>query len=338
MPSLSVSAETWPIAGRFTLSRESRSEARVIVVSVTDGGHGGRGECVPYPRYRESVESVAAALEAMVPAVAAGLTRERLIDEMPAGAARNALDCALWDLESRRSGQPVWRLAGLPPPQPVTTAFTISFASPEEMADKARAVGHLPLLKLKLGGDGDDARIAAVRAAAPQARLVVDANEAWTPDHLAAFGPVMAQAGVELIEQPLPAGEDAALEGIPCPVPLCADESFHGPEDLGPMAGRYGAVNLKLDKAGGLTQALRILKDAQAANLTVFLGCMVSTSLAIAPALLMAGAARYVDLDGAFLLARDRVPGLSLENGRIAPAPHGLWGDGQPPANPLESS
>jgi L-alanine-DL-glutamate epimerase-like enolase superfamily enzyme len=324
--SLSVKVERWPIAGTFTISRGAKTEAVVVVAELAAGTHRGRGECVPYARYGETVEGVAAAIEAMGGPIAGGLDREQLQSALPAGAARNALDCAFWDLAAKRAGRPVHELLGLPAPQALTTAYTISLATPAAMAQAAAAAAGRALLKVKLGGADDPARIAAVRRAAPASELIVDANEGWAPDDLAQNLAACAQAGVTLVEQPLPAGRDDALAGIARPVPICADESAHASASLAALVGKYDAVNIKLDKAGGLTEALVMARQAQALGLTLMVGCMVATSLAMAPAMLLAQRARVVDLDGALLLARDRPDGLRYEGSRIHPATPALWG------------
>jgi len=245
---------------------------------------------------------------------------------MAAGAARNALDVALWDLEAKRSGSSVWALAGIAEPHPVVTAYTLSVDTPERMAAAAREEAHRPLLKLKLTGAGDLERVRAVRAGAPQATLIVDANEAWTLDHLRDYAPALAALGVALIEQPLPAGQDAALAGLPRPVPLCADESCHTSADLAALAGRYDYVNIKLDKTGGLTEGLRLLHAARAQGFKIMVGCMIGSSLAMAPAMLLAQDAEFVDLDAPLLLARDRQPGLRYEGSTVYPPKPNLWG------------
>jgi L-Ala-D/L-Glu epimerase len=323
---LSVEIERWPIAGRFTIARGSRTEAVVVVARVDDEAAYGRGECVPYPRYGESVESVAGAIEAMTARIAGGLSRKDLQGTMPAGAARNALDCALWDLEAKQAGQPAWQLAGITEPRAVETAYTISLGSPDEMAEAAGRAASRPLLKIKLGGDGDDLRIAAVRRAAPASRLIVDANEGWTPANIAANAEACARAGVELIEQPLPASDDAVLAGLNLPVAICADESVHSRDGLAALRDRYSAINIKLDKTGGLTEALALADEAERLGFEIMVGCMVGTSLAMAPAMLLAARARYVDLDGPLLLARDRVPGLNYTGSLVGPAGPDLWG------------
>ncbi len=323
---LTARAESWPIAGRFAISRGAKTQAVVVVAELDDGTFRGRGECLPYARYGESAESVLARLEALAPRLADGLTRTALQAALPPGAARNALDCAFWDLEARRSGRPVHELADLPPPAPLTTAFTISLDTPAAMAQAARAAAGRPLLKIKLGGDGDRARLEAVRAAAGDATLIVDANEGWNETTLAANLAACAEHGVALIEQPLPAGADDALARIARPVPVCADESAHDRASLASLVGKYDAVNIKLDKTGGLTEALLMSKEAQALGLTIMAGCMVATSLSIAPAILIGQSARFVDLDGPLLLARDREPGLRYEGSLLHPAPRELWG------------
>jgi L-Ala-D/L-Glu epimerase len=324
--SLSVHIERWPIAGAFTISRGAKTEAVVVVAELSDGRHRGRGECVPYARYGETVEGVAAAIEAMGEAIASGLDRERLQRAMPAGAARNALDCAFWDLAAKRADRPVHELIGLPPPQPLTTAYTISLAAPEVMAAAAEKAADRALLKVKLGGTDNGARISAVRRAAPHAELIVDANEGWTVEDLAANLAACAQAGVTLIEQPLPAGADDALARIAHPLPICADESVHDGASLVPLKGKYDAVNIKLDKTGGLTEALAMARQAEALGFALMVGCMVATSLAMAPAMLLAQRARVVDLDGPLLLARDRPDGLRYDGSRVHPPAPALWG------------
>ncbi len=323
---LKVEVERWPIRGSFTISRGSKQEAMVVVASVSDGLNTGRGECVPYARYGESVKGVAGAIEACRPKIEGGLSRDDLQALLPAGAARNALDCALWDLEAKRSGQSAARLARLAAPHPVTTAFTISLGTPEAMAAQARAAAAYPLLKLKLGATGDEERLAAVREAAPRARLIVDANEAWSPYEIKWLLGAAAQAGVELVEQPLPADHDFLLASINRAVPVCADESTHSRAGLYGLTSRYDAVNIKLDKTGGLTEALAMKIEARALGLKVMAGCMVATSLAMAPALLLAQDADWVDLDGPLLLERDREPGLHYEGATISPPPSELWG------------
>jgi len=323
---LTVEVERWPIRGGFTISRGSKHEAVVVVATVSDGRYRGRGECVPYARYGETVENVVTAVEACASAIASGANRADLGTFLPAGAARNAIDCALWDFEAKRSGRSAAKLAGLLPLHAVETAFTISLASPEVMAANAREASGYPLLKLKLGGDGDEARLVAVRDAVPHARLIADANEAWQPHEVESLLAVAAAVGVELVEQPLPAGNDEILAHVERLVPVCADESVHDRASLDLLVGRFDAVNVKLDKTGGLTEALVVAARARALWLKVMVGSMVATSLAMAPALLLAQDADFVDLDGPLLLARDRVPGLAYDGGIIAPPTSGLWG------------
>ena len=323
---LAVSIERWPIAGAFTISRGAKTEAVTVVASVSHGGHTGRGECVPYPRYGETPQATLHGLKAMRKLLAGGLDRAALQTAMPAGAARNALDCALLDLEAKSAGQRVWTLLGRPAPRPCTTAFTISLGTPEAMAAATAKAARRPLLKIKLGGDGDDERIAAVRKAAPESELIVDANEAWTPDNLEFNLAACANAGVTLVEQPLPAGKDEALARIRRPIAVCADESVHDRASLEGLRARYDAVNIKLDKTGGLTEALAMADAAQALGFEIMIGCMVATSLAMAPAMLLAQQARFVDLDGPLLLARDRDGGLRYDGSLVYPPEAGLWG------------
>jgi L-alanine-DL-glutamate epimerase-like enolase superfamily enzyme len=328
LPPLTVNTavERWPIAGVFAISRGAKTEAAVVVASVSDGQSQGRGECVPYARYGETVESVAAAIATMAPVFARGLTRAGLQQAMPPGAARNALDCALWDLDAKRSGTRAHALAGLPQPQPLVTAYTISLDTPAAMAAAAERVAARQLLKIKLGRDGDAARIAAIRRAAPAATLIVDANEGWSSDTLAENLAACADAGVALIEQPLPAAQDAALFGFFSPVPICADESAHARPSLAALAGKYDAVNIKLDKTGGLTEALAMADEASQRGLKIMVGCMVGTSLAMAPAVLLAQRAQLVDLDGPLLLRRDRPHGLAYCDSLVHPPEPELWG------------
>jgi L-alanine-DL-glutamate epimerase-like enolase superfamily enzyme len=328
-----VRRENYPIRGAFTISRGSKKEAAVVVaelsaITADSREIRGLGECVPYTRYGETVDGVVAAIEAQAPAIAAGMDRPMLQTAMPAGAARNALDCAFWDLECKATGQPAWKLAGLAEPKPVATAFTLSLAPPAEMGRAARESSAMPLLKLKLGGgdEEDIARVRQVRENAPNSRLIVDANEGWTIEQLAALAPQLAGLGVALIEQPLPAGQDATLAGFRSPVPLGADESCHGIDGLIDLRARYAMVNIKLDKTGGLTGALALKAAAQAAGFGIMVGCMVATSLSMAPAFLLAQGADFVDLDGPLLLERDRTPGIAYDGAFMSPPPAALWG------------
>jgi L-alanine-DL-glutamate epimerase-like enolase superfamily enzyme len=318
--------ERWPIAGAFTIARGAKTEAVTVVAEVSRGGVTGRGECVPYPRYGETPEATLAALEAMREPVSRGLDNAALQAAMPPGAARNALDCALLDLKAKTGGERVWNLLGRPAPKPCTTAYTISLGSPEAMAAATAKAAHRPLLKIKLGGDGDGMRIAAVRKAAPRSELIVDANEAWTSDNLEPNLAACAKAGVTLVEQPLPAGKDAALAQIRRPIAVCADESVHDRASLAGLRDRYDAVNIKLDKSGGLTEALAMADAAQALGFQIMVGCMVATSLSMAPAMLLAPLARFVDLDGPLLLARDRDGGLRYDGSLVYPPEAALWG------------
>ncbi|HEY0145283.1 MAG TPA: N-acetyl-D-Glu racemase DgcA [Methylovirgula sp.] len=322
---LHIAIERFPIAGRFVTSRDAKAEAVVVVVTLKEGDFRGRGECVPYARYGESIESVIAQIEGWRSPIDDGAGRDDLQKALPAGAARNALDCAFWDLEAKRSGVRAFERAGLAAPPPVITAYTLSLDTPEAMAMAAKSAAR-PLLKLKLGGDGDVQRLAAIRDAAPDAALIVDANEAWSPENLAANLAACATHGIALIEQPLPAGYDAILADILHSVPFCADESLHDRADLAALRGRYYAINIKLDKAGGLTEALALADEAAQLGFEIMIGCMVATSLAMAPALLLAGRAQYVDLDGPLLLARDRPEGLVYDGSRIHPPAPVLWG------------
>ncbi|AMA59221.1 N-acetyl-D-Glu racemase DgcA [Bradyrhizobium sp. CCGE-LA001] len=323
---LAARIERFPIAGSFTISRGAKTEAVTVVAEVSRDGLTGRGECVPYPRYGETPEATLAAVKAMQEAVAGGLTRTALQTAMPSGAARNALDCALIDLEAKAAGLRAWNLLDRPPPTERTTAYTISLGAPEAMAVATAKAAHRPLLKIKLGGDGDPERIAAVRKAAPAAELIVDANEAWTEANLEHNLAACAAAGVTLVEQPLPAGKGEALARIKRPLAVCADESVHDRASLAPLRDRYDAVNIKLDKSGGLTEALAMADAAQALGFEIMIGCMVATSLSMAPAMLVAPQARFVDLDGPLLLARDRDHGLRYDGSLVYPPDASLWG------------
>jgi L-alanine-DL-glutamate epimerase-like enolase superfamily enzyme len=322
---LNLRVERWPIAGRFTISRGSKTEATVIVVEIHDGEFHGRGECVPYTRYGETIEKVTATLEELRRPIGEGLDRSRLQKALPSSAARNAIDCALWDLEAKRSGQRVWSIAGVPEPKPVTTAYTISLDTPEAMARTAAKVKY-PLLKLKLGAQCDTERLKAVRAAVPNARLIVDANEGWREEDLVVNFAACAKVGVELIEQPLPSDKDQALANIERPVPVCADESAHDRNSLPDLRGKYDAVNIKLDKAGGLTEALALADASEREGFAIMVGSMVGTSLGVAPALLLANRARFVDLDGPLLLERDRPEKLTYDGALVSPPGADLWG------------
>jgi L-alanine-DL-glutamate epimerase-like enolase superfamily enzyme len=319
---ITVRAESFRLAEVFTISRGSRTEARVLTVEVARGGIVGRGECVPYARYGESLESVAAQIEGLP----AGIDRAALQDALPPGAARNAVDCALWDWEAKRAGRRVWELAGLAAPGPMQTCFTLSLDSPERMRAAAARHAHRPILKIKLGTPDDMVRLEAVRAGAPASRIVVDANEGWSAEVYAELAPHLIRLGVAMVEQPLPAGKDALLAGIARPLPVCADESCHDRHSLADLAGKYDMVNIKLDKTGGLTEALALRDAARAAGFTVMVGCMVGTSLAMAPAVLVAQGAEVVDLDGPLLLAEDRACPLHYDAAGVYPPEPALWG------------
>lgn len=323
---LTLAVERFPTRGSFTISRSTVTAVDLVVATLEFDGARGRGECRPYPRYGESPATVLAEIEALRPAIEAGMSRAELQEVQEPGAARNALDCALWDLEAKQSGKAVWQLAGLAQPQPVVTAFTLSLDTPDAMAQAAAANRHRPLLKLKLAGPEDLARVEAVREAAPEPTLIVDANEGWTLDSFRAIAPRLVDLGVALVEQPLPAADDSPLAGKNWPLPLCADESSHDRASLAELVGRYSHVNVKLDKTGGLTEALAMVEQAKRLGFGIMVGCMVASSLAMAPALLLAGGADYVDLDGPLLLASDRPEGLRYDGSTIHPATRELWG------------
>jgi L-alanine-DL-glutamate epimerase-like enolase superfamily enzyme len=317
---------SFPISGTFAISRGSKTTAEVVTCTIVENGHSGHGECVPYGRYGESMESVVAEIKAMRPSIKAGLTRSDLIGAMKPGAARNAVDCALWDLEAKSTGICVANCLGIAKPKPLTTAYTISLGEPEEMAAKTRAQAHRPLLKVKVGTGDDESRIRAVRAAAPDAMIILDANEGWPEEVLVHHLQIAAEAGVALVEQPLPAGRDAMLAAIRRPILVCADESVHHSGDLVALRDRYDAINIKLDKTGGLTEALAMKQEAQRLGFQIMIGCMVGSSLAMAPAVLLAQDAEFVDLDGPLLLARDRDPALRYEASLVFPPTAALWG------------
>jgi L-Ala-D/L-Glu epimerase len=324
LPSLAARIEHWPIAGAFAISRGAKTEAITVVAEISQGGHTGRGECVPYARYGETPEATLAALVST--ALPKGLSRQALRAVLPAGAARNALDCALIDLEAKIAGRRAWELLGRPAPRTCTTAFTISLGTPDAMAAATAKAANRPLLKIKLGGEGDGERIAAVRKEAPESELIVDANEGWTPANLEENLDACGAAGVTLVEQPLPAGQDQMLARIRRPVVVCADESVHEGASLEDLRERYDAVNIKLDKAGGLTEALAMADAARALGFEIMVGCMVATSLAMAPAMLLTPQARFVDLDGPLLLTKDRDGGLRYDGSTVYPPDAALWG------------
>ncbi len=319
---IDVTRDTFQLAQVFRISRGARTQAQVLTVRITAPDAQGWGECVPYARYGETLESV----EAQIRALPGDVTRAALPDLLPAGAARNAVDCALWDLEAKRAGKRVWELAGLARPGPCITAFTLSLDSPEAMQAQAQANAHRPLLKIKLGTPDDMPRLEAVRAGAPKSRIIVDANEGWSAPVYADLAPHLLRLGVDMVEQPLPAGEDDALIGLDRPVPLCADESAHDRASLPGLKGKYDLVNVKLDKTGGLTEALALRDAALAEGYGVMVGCMVGSSLAMAPAVLAAQGAAVVDLDGPLLLAEDRDPPLRYDDDGVHPPEPALWG------------
>ncbi|HEV2100892.1 MAG TPA: N-acetyl-D-Glu racemase DgcA [Stellaceae bacterium] len=323
---LTITRRGWALARPITTAHGVETTADVVIAEISDGDSRGRGECVPVTRYGESIDSVVAALDAMKGAVFSGLERETLQRALPPGAARNALDCAFWDIDAKRAYRSVAELAGLGALAPVATAFTLARDTPEKMAELAAANRARPLLKLKLGGEGDIARVRAVRDAAPASRLIVDADEGWSEAQLSEFMPVLADLRVELIEQPLPADADDALTRVAHSIPLCADESCRTLADLDRLDRKYEAINIKLDKAGGLTEALALAAEAKRRGLRVMVGGMVGTSLGVAPALLVAQQAEIVDLDGPLLLASDRVPGLRYDGTMIHPPDPTFWG------------
>ncbi len=318
----SVTRDVFQLAQVFTIARGSRTEAQVLTVHVELDGYAGWGECVPYARYGETLDSV----EAQINGLPAGISRADLQDALPAGAARNAVDCALWDLEAKKAGQRVWELAGLPVPGPEITAYTLSLDTPDKMQAQAAANAHRPLLKIKLGTPDDMGRLEAVRAGAPDARIIVDANEGWTAEVYADLAPHLVRLGVQMVEQPLPASDDEMLAEIERPLPVCADESCHDRASLPGLTGKYDMVNIKLDKAGGLTEALALKDAAQAEEYGIMVGCMVGSSLAMAPATLLAQGVAFTDLDGPLLLAEDRDVPLVFDESGVHPSLPALWG------------
>ncbi len=326
MISLEVTSESWPIAGTFTISRGSKTQADVVFVELQSNGFKGRGECVPYARYNETTDSVREQIEALRKEFANGLDRHALQSLMPAGAARNAVDCALWDLEAKQSGKRAWELAGIDAMRPCTTAYTLSLDTPLNMQKKAAENAAMPLLKLKLSGPDDLERVAAVRRGSPEARIIVDANEGWTEQNYNEIAPELQRLGVVMIEQPMPAGDDAVLANMQRSVMVCADESCHDTASLDDIIGKYDMINIKLDKTGGLTEALRLAKKASDSGLRIMTGCMVATSLSMAPAMIIAQLADIVDLDGPLLLAKDRDHGIPIQQGIMTEPSSALWG------------
>lgn len=331
MRSLSVDRESWPIDGSFTISRGTKTSAEVVKVSIDSGqGSTGHGECVPYARYGETIDSVIAQINSQQSLINSSAdcteVKASLQTALPAGAARNALDCALWDLQAKEAGKRVWELAGIDKPAPVVTAYTLSLDTPERMHDAAVKYSARPLLKLKLAGEGDVERVAAVRRGAPDSRIIVDANEGWSIAEYESMVPQLHDLGVSMIEQPLPASDDAALANVERPVTICADESCHDAATLAALEGRYDMINIKLDKTGGLTEALVLQQAATEHGFEIMVGCMVATSLAMAPATLLTGSASVVDLDGPLLLGRDRQNALEYSSYSVAPPLAALWG------------
>lgn len=322
MLSINTHAETFPLAKVFTISRGTKTHAHVVRVEVSNGTHVGQGECVPYARYGESVETVTKLLSDLPN----DITREGLQEIMPAGAARNAIDCALWDLEAKQTETPVWKLAGLNEPKELTTAYTLSLESADEMRENAKKNAFRPLLKLKLGTPDDLPRLKAVREGAPDSQIMVDANEGWSLEDLSALQPYLEELGISLVEQPLPESDDSGLIGNTFTMPICADESSHTSEGLEELRKKYDIVNIKLDKTGGLTEALKMKAKAEQLGFGIFVGCMVGTSLGMAPATLVAQGASFVDLDGPLLLAQDRAHGIRYEGSTMHPPLSGLWG------------
>ncbi len=326
MATLGVRSETWPIRGQFAISRGSKNKVEVVIAEISDGSYKGRGECVPYPRYGESIDSVITLIQAQQGNLERGMSRSELQTELPAGAARNALDCALWDLQAKKENKSPSALLGMTSLKRLTTAYTLSLNNPEKMELAARENAHRPLLKLKLAGEGDFERVQAVREGARDSRLIVDANEGWTPELYEKLVPQLLSLGVEMIEQPFPAGEDDSLKSLPHPITICADESCHDRNSLTNIIGKYDMINIKLDKTGGLTEALALRDAAEAKGLKIMVGCMLATSLSMAPAMLVAQNADIVDLDGPLLLAKDRDGGLQFEQSYVYPPQSRLWG------------
>ncbi len=319
---ITVTKDTFPLAEVFTISRGSRTEANVLTVRVTRDGVTGWGECVPYARYGETLDSVTAQIENLPP----DIDRIALQDALPAGAARNAVDCALWDHMAKTSGERAWQLAGLQKPHPEITAYTLSLDTPENMEAAARKHAYRPLLKIKLGTPDDMARLEAVRRGAPATPIIIDANEGWTAEVYSELAPHLVDLGVKLVEQPLPASDDDMLAEIERPLPVCADEAAHDRKTLSALEGKYDVVNIKLDKTGGLTEALELRRAATEQGFGIMIGCMVGSSLAMAPAVLVAQGAAFTDLDGPLLLAEDRPEPLIFDADGVHPPEASLWG------------
>ena len=324
---VTVGTEDWPLARTFIIARGPQTVATVVVVSLVDGEARGHGECEPQEHYGESIESVLTQIENIRPILEKGISREELLEALPPGAARNAVDCALWDLEAKRQSTSAWTLAGLSKPEYITTDFTISLDTPAAMRSQALDYRGWPVMKVKLGGEAEDLeRMAAVREALPLTRFTIDANESWSYDHLVAMAPAFSEFGVVLIEQPLPAGKDEQLKDYSGLIPVCADESCHTRDSLPAVLELYDFINIKLDKTGGLTEALLLANAAREKNLRLMTGCMTGTSLAMAPATLVGSLCEFVDLDGGLMLKNDRQPAMTCESGRLELPHPELWG------------
>ena len=323
---LSLRHRSLPLHSPFRIARGVRHAADVVTVELAQGGRTGRGESVPYPRYGESIASVLDEIEALRVDLGAGMGRDELQARLHPGAARNALDAALWDLEAQLTGVPVWAQLARPPHAPLVSALTVSLDTPAAMQQAAARIADAGLIKIKVDARDPAACIEAVRRAAPKSRLIVDPNESWTLDILVELMPTLERAGVDLIEQPLPGAGDANLQGFASRIPICADEACHTTADLPRLVGRYQAINIKLDKTGGLTEAWRLLHAARAQGFRIMVGCMVGSSLGIAPALEIARAAEFIDLDGPLWLANDHADGVKLEHGMLSPPAPGFWG------------
>ena len=319
---IQAKVEIFALAHVFRISRGARTQAEVVTVTIEKDGVTGRGECVPYARYNETLESVIKQVESLP----ADIDKETLQDTLPPGAARNAVDCALWDFECKKRDQRIWKIAGIQAPEQKITAYTLSLDEPENMFKQAQKNSNRPLLKIKLGTPNDMPRLEAVRKGAPNSEIIVDANEGWDAELYSQLAPELVRLGVKLVEQPLPADQDGDLIGLPRPLPICADESCHDRKSLEKLIGKYDFVNIKLDKTGGLTEALQLKDKALEAGFKIMVGCMVGSSLAMAPATLIAQNATFVDLDGPLLLAHDRRHGLLYDESWVHPPVKDLWG------------
>ncbi|WP_184000461.1 N-acetyl-D-Glu racemase DgcA [Sphingomonas kyeonggiensis] len=323
---LAARSDAFKLSTPFRISRGVKTVAEVVTVSISAEGVTGWGEGVPYPRYGESIDGALAEIEAARAAIEGGASREELLARMPAGAALNAVDCALWDLEAKLAGRSVTDMLGLPPLGPTATAMTVSLDTPDAMAVAAGKLADVPLIKIKVDRSDPEAQIRRVREMAPAPRVIVDPNESWTIAEIERLQPMLAELRIDLLEQPLPAGEDQALEGFKPLIPIAADESAHIADDVAALASKYQVINIKLDKTGGLTGALALADAAAAAGLGVMTGSMISTSLSIAPALVIAARSSFVDLDGPLWLAEDRPGGVRGVGGVLTPPAPGFWG------------